>query len=96
MRQFGIRVFPPQQRSSESIDRKQIAGERSWSFVLVPERDQEELFATFGVQLELYPTTLLDLGASLGLTSHTPDFTLRMGFTRALTRFEPPRRGAGP
>ncbi len=34
----GIRVFPPQQQSSESVERKQVSGERSWSFVLVPER----------------------------------------------------------
>ncbi len=34
----GIRVFPPQQQSSESVQRKQVSGERSWSFVLMPER----------------------------------------------------------
>ena len=34
----GIEVFPPQQQSSESLQRKSIAGERTWSFVLVPER----------------------------------------------------------
>ncbi|MEM7351153.1 MAG: BatD family protein [Acidobacteriota bacterium] len=34
----GIEVFPPQQQSTESVDRRTIAGERRWSFVLVPER----------------------------------------------------------
>ena len=34
----GIRIFPPQQQSSESVERQQVAGERSWSFVLVPEQ----------------------------------------------------------
>ena len=34
----GIKVFPPQQRSNETVERKNVAGERTWSFVLVPER----------------------------------------------------------
>ncbi len=34
----GIKVFPPQQQSNESITHKSVSGERTWSFVLVPER----------------------------------------------------------
>ncbi len=34
----GIRIFPPQQQSRESVERKSVSGERTWSFVLVPER----------------------------------------------------------
>ncbi len=34
----GIRVFPPQQQSEESVEHKNVSGERTWSFVLVPER----------------------------------------------------------
>ncbi|MEM7587774.1 MAG: BatD family protein, partial [Acidobacteriota bacterium] len=33
----GVRVFPPQQQSRESVRRKNVSGERNWSFVLVPE-----------------------------------------------------------
>lgn len=34
----GVEVFPPQQQSNESVRRKNVSGERTWSFVLVPER----------------------------------------------------------
>ncbi len=34
----GVEVFPPQQRSSETVESRSVAGERAWSFVLVPER----------------------------------------------------------
>ncbi len=33
----GIRIFPPQQQSNESVRRKNVSGKRTWSFVLVPE-----------------------------------------------------------
>ncbi len=34
----GVQVFPPQQQSTEAVRRKNVSGERTWSFVLVPER----------------------------------------------------------
>lgn len=34
----GIQVFPPQQQSSERLRGQTITAERSWSFVLVPEK----------------------------------------------------------
>ena len=34
----GIRVFPPQQQSQESLSGKVVRGSRTWSFVLVPEK----------------------------------------------------------
>ncbi len=34
----GVEVFPPQQLSSEAVKRKEVSGERTWSFVLVPQR----------------------------------------------------------
>ncbi len=34
----GVRVFPPQQQSTEAVERRDVSGERTWSFVLVPER----------------------------------------------------------
>lgn len=37
----GIKVFPPQQDSTEGLDGKWVTGRRSWSFVLVPERPGE-------------------------------------------------------
>ncbi len=33
----GIKIFPPQQQSNESVKRKNVSGKRTWSFVLVPE-----------------------------------------------------------
>ncbi len=33
----GIRIFPPQQQSTTAVERKNVVGERIWSFVLVPE-----------------------------------------------------------
>ncbi|MCP3961454.1 MAG: hypothetical protein GY719_26720 [bacterium] len=34
----GIKVFPPQQQSNESVEQRSVSGQRTWSFVLVPER----------------------------------------------------------
>ena len=34
----GIEIFPPQQQSTETIRRRSVSGERTWSFVLVPQR----------------------------------------------------------
>ncbi len=34
----GVEVFPPQQQSTEAVKSKNVSGERTWSFVLVPER----------------------------------------------------------
>ncbi len=34
----GVRMFPPQQQSSESLSGEVVRGERTWSFVLVPEK----------------------------------------------------------
>ena len=34
----GVRVFPPQQQSAESLSGEELRGERTWSFVLVPEK----------------------------------------------------------
>ena len=34
----GIKVFPPQQDSAETLEGQWVAGRRTWSFVLVPER----------------------------------------------------------
>lgn len=34
----GLRPFPPQQRSEETLRGREVAGRRSWSYVLVPER----------------------------------------------------------
>lgn len=37
----GIKVFPPQQESAETLEGQWVAGHRTWSFVLVPERPGE-------------------------------------------------------
>lgn len=37
----GIKVFPPQQDSSENLEGQWVTGRRTWSFVLVPERPGE-------------------------------------------------------
>ncbi len=37
----GIEIFPPQQQSRESLNGKNVYGNRTWSFVLVPERPGE-------------------------------------------------------
>ncbi len=39
----GMRVFAPQQQSGETLVGKSVAGNRSWSYVLVPERPGEWL-----------------------------------------------------
>lgn len=35
---LGIQIFPPQQQSDEGLRGKSVISERSWSFVLVPEK----------------------------------------------------------
>lgn len=34
----GLKLFPPQQKSGERVRRKKVVGQRTWSYVLVPER----------------------------------------------------------
>ncbi len=34
----GVRIFPPQQQGTETVHSQRVSGERTWSFVLVPER----------------------------------------------------------
>ena len=34
----GVEIFPPQQQSIETVRRRGVSGERTWSFVLVPQR----------------------------------------------------------
>ena len=37
----GVRVFPPQQANDETLSGLEVVGERSWSYVLVPDRSGE-------------------------------------------------------
>jgi len=49
--------------------------------IFVPENDIDSIFATFGGNFELGPSTMFDAGFRVGITDDAPDFTFLFGIT---------------
>jgi hypothetical protein len=49
--------------------------------IFVPENDVDSIFATFGGNFELGPSTVFDAGFRVGVTDDAPDFTFLFGIT---------------